>query len=339
MAVLPLSDAPASGPAAQRFVTRDCRYILENTLQPFAAGDVFLGCTFLNDPTDPRAGLGRILQCDANLRPKGVLWTEGHRHLLMGLAVDPQGVLWAFDIQAHAVIRVDPAGRQLPPRVLAERPFGAAVFGPDGSIYLAEALKGRRPSWATTLRNVPGTDRVGDGHVFRYGADLALREEYATETAPEPTGCKGVTHMSLHPGGTRIAYTTETGQRLMRYDLQARRQLPDIAGVGAGELGGGSGFGALTWLADGRLLVARGEELELYDEGGLRLRSFRPAGYGEGWSQLAPCRDPRHVLACNILAGSACKFSVETGDVVAQAWTDQGGRQRGLAGIAEFPGR
>lgn len=63
-------------------------HLLENTIQPFATGDVLLGCTYLNDPTDSHAGLGRILQYDVQLKPKRVLWTEGHRHLLIGLTFD-----------------------------------------------------------------------------------------------------------------------------------------------------------------------------------------------------------------------------------------------------------
>ena len=98
-------------PRFDRFVARDYRYVLENTIQPFEAGDIFLGCTYLNDPTDDHAGLGRILQYDANFQPRGVLWTADHRHLIIGLAFDAQGVLWGFDIHTQAVIRVDRFGR------------------------------------------------------------------------------------------------------------------------------------------------------------------------------------------------------------------------------------
>jgi hypothetical protein len=38
----------------------DYRYVLENTMQPFAPGDIFLGRTLLNDPGDDHAGLGRM---------------------------------------------------------------------------------------------------------------------------------------------------------------------------------------------------------------------------------------------------------------------------------------
>ncbi len=75
----------------------------DNTMKPFEPGDIFLGCTLLNDPTDDHAGDGRILQYDKHLKPKGVLWTEGTCHLVSGLAFDRSGLLWAFD--GHTVIR------------------------------------------------------------------------------------------------------------------------------------------------------------------------------------------------------------------------------------------
>ena len=65
----------------------------ESTMKPFEAGDIFLGCTYLNDEVDDHKGDGRILQYTNNLEPKGVLWTEGTEHLVIGLTIDPDGVL------------------------------------------------------------------------------------------------------------------------------------------------------------------------------------------------------------------------------------------------------
>ena len=56
----------------------------EQTMQPFAPGDIFLGLTELDDPTDDHAGPGRIVQYGADLRTKGELWTEGGHHLVGG---------------------------------------------------------------------------------------------------------------------------------------------------------------------------------------------------------------------------------------------------------------
>lgn len=65
----------------------------ESTLQPFARGDVFIGATQLNDPDDDHAGRGRILQFDADLKLRGVLWIEDTTHLVGGLTFAPDNTL------------------------------------------------------------------------------------------------------------------------------------------------------------------------------------------------------------------------------------------------------
>ena len=85
----------------------------KNTIQPFAAGDIFAGATLLNDPKDDHAGPGRIIQYDAQLKEKGVLWTKGTTHLVGGLTFGPDGNLWAFDSNEHTVVRVSPSGKTI----------------------------------------------------------------------------------------------------------------------------------------------------------------------------------------------------------------------------------
>jgi hypothetical protein len=320
-----------------RFVARSYGYVLENTIQPFAPGDIVLGCTYLNDPTDDHAGLGRILQYDADFRPKGVLWTEGHRHLVMGLTFDPQGTLWGFDIHTQKVLRVDRYGRQMPEHTFAHRAFGTAAFGRDGSIYLGETLKGAKPYWGSMMKYVPGTNRIGEGHVLKFDKELKLVDEYPTETATELSGFKGVTHLSLHPSGRYLAYTTETGKRLMRYDVVSRQQMPDLATVEGGSLYDRNWFIALAYCQDGRLLVTRGGTVECYDESGKVLRTYSLEQFGYGFAQIAVCHDQRHAVAANIFTGIACKFSLESGEITGHVQTDHGGQRKSLAGIAEFP--
>jgi hypothetical protein len=321
-----------------RLQVRDYRYVLENTIKPFEAGDIFLGCTYLNDPTDDHAGLGRILQYDADFKPKGVLWTEGHRHLVMGLNFDRQGMLWGFDIHTQAIIRVDRYGRQMPTINLCNRAFGSAAFGADGNIYLGETLKGTKAYWGSLMKFIPGTNRIGDGHVFKFNQELKLVDEYPTETAVELAGFKGVTHLSLHPSGEYLAYTTETGKRLMRYDVVRRKQMPDLATVTGGNLYDRNWFIAVAYCQDGRLLVTRGDTVDCYAEDGKLLRNYDLKQFGYGFAQVAVCHDQKHALASNIFTGIACKFSLDTGQVVGHVQTDHGGQRRSLAGIAEFPG-
>src|SRR3990170_3429217 len=145
-----------------------------STMQPFAKGDIFAGATLLNREDDDHAGDGRIIQFDSNLKEKGVLWTEGTTHLVGGLSFAPDGTLWAFDSNSYTVIRVSPEGRQLPRIKFADRAFSNVNFAKDGTIYLGEHLVGNtirlRPgtTLGTTLPKLPGTDRFGDGHLFRF---------------------------------------------------------------------------------------------------------------------------------------------------------------------------
>ena len=316
----------------------DYRYVLESTMQPFARGDVFLGCTYLNDPTDDHAGLGRILQFDADLKPKGVLWTTGHRHLIMGLTFDRRQTLWGFDIHTQAVIRVDRFGRQMPMHKFAHRAFGAAVFARDGSFYFGETLIGTQPYRGSHMEFVPGSDHIGFGRIVKFDQNFVLQEEYEVEHARELSGFKGVTHLSLHPSERVIAYTTETGKRLMRYDLVARRQLPDLAGISGDDLYDRRWFIALSYMADGTLLVTRGDHVERYAEDGRVMQTIDLSQFGYGFAQITVCADQRHALSSNIFTGIACKFDIESGKVVAQVQTDHVSPRRSLAGIAEYPG-
>ena len=79
---------------------------------PFAPGDVFIGATLLNDPQDDHAGRGRILQFDADLNLKGVKFLDGTTHLINGLTIAPDGILWAFDLWAWQAVRITTDGEQ-----------------------------------------------------------------------------------------------------------------------------------------------------------------------------------------------------------------------------------
>ena len=157
-----------------------------STMQPFAKGDIFAGATLLNVKEDDHAGDGRIIQYDSSLNEKGVLWTEGTTHLIGGLSFAPDGTLWAFDSNSFTVIRVSPAGKQLPKIRFADRAFSNITFAKDGTIYLGEHLVGNtvrmRPgtTLGTTLPKLPGSDRFGDGRLYHFTQDGKLLKEYAT---------------------------------------------------------------------------------------------------------------------------------------------------------------
>ena len=314
----------------------------KSTMQPFAAGDIFLGCTLLNDPHDDHAGIGRILQYDADCRPKGILYTEGTRHLVGGLAVDPQGILWAFD--DHRVIHVDPAtGRQLPEMKFLPRVYRSASFSSDGSAYLGEHLCAEAPppgiDKLTTIEfpRIPGDGVLGYGNIYRYQADGSLDKVFEVENAPEPTRFKGVTHSTLHPSERFITYTTELGKRVMRYDVVEGRQMEDLVTYPGKDISDGLFAIAVRYLADGRLLLTRGQSMEMLDEDGKVMREYALPEYG--WSDISSCRDQRYALLSNIFTGIMLKIDLETGEFVGRIDTGQSKPLRALAGVAEYPGQ
>ena len=87
--------------------------LLTSTMKPFDVGDIFLGCTYLNNPNDDHMGDGRILQFDKYWRPKGTLYTEDTRYFIVGCKMGPDGTLWAFDCHDHITLQISPEGKQI----------------------------------------------------------------------------------------------------------------------------------------------------------------------------------------------------------------------------------
>lgn len=302
----------------------------------FSPGDVFAAATVLDDPQDDHAGKGRIVHYDADLREKGSLATPGTTHLVSGLKFDAQGRLWAFDNQAFVVLVIDGRGH-IERAQFAARPFSNVNFCSDGSVLLGEHLVGSaiRPEiaarMATRLRHMPGTERFGDGHVFRYSSDGTLLKEYATQTHGGMTGFLGVTSAALSRDQSTLYYVSETGPRLMRYDLANDRQLPDLVSFPEGQR---QMFFGIAFAPDGSLLVERGARIDVLDpqDGAVR-RSV--ALEGVGWATVAPSSDGGAIYAGNFFTGELAKLDAANGVKLASANV---GVAKSLAGIAVVPG-
>jgi hypothetical protein len=313
----------------------------ESTIKPFAKGDILVGCTLLNNPDDDHAGPGRIIQYDANFNEKGVLWTKGTTHLVGGLQFGPDGNLWAFDSNAHAVLRISPEGKQLPEIKFADRSFSHCNFASDGTVLMGEHLVGdgtNFPAWmgklGTTLNKIPGADVFGHGHIFRFTMDGKLVKEYANEVHGGMTGFLGCTTASLSADGKTMLYSSETGPRLMQYDLAADKQLPDFLTFAPRE---GMVLVA-TYRSDGTVLMIKAVSrtdfvLQHLSAAGEELRTYELPE--PGWAIISPSSEDHLVLIGNFFNGIFAKFDLNKGKIVAQAET---GAQRALAGIAQYPG-
>jgi sugar lactone lactonase YvrE len=313
----------------------------ESTLQPFEKGDVFAGATLLNNPDDDHAGDGRIIQYDADLNEKGVLWTEETTHLIGGLKFGPDGNLWAFDSAAYNVIRVSPDGKQLPRIRFADKSFSNVNFLPDGNIILGEHLVGHeiklppdRPL-GTTLAFMPGTERFGDGHVFKFTPDGELLQEFNTETHGGMPGFLGCTTAVLSPDGKTLIYCSELGTRFFRYDLEADKQLPDLIAYSPE-----SGNMSITeaFQPDGTLYIMmanfrEGFYLHRLDADGNVTHTYDKLEMGA--AGLGTSIDGKSLFIGNFFTGSITKIDADSGEALAKAETDV---QRSLAGIAQYPG-
>jgi len=316
----------------------------ESTIQPFAKGDILVGATLLNNADDDHAGDGRIIQYDSDLNEKGVLWTEGTTHLVGGLQFGPDGNLWAFDSNTHSVLRISPEGKQLPEIKFTERSFSHCCFAPDGSVLMGEHLVGDGsgfPEWmgkfsemGTTLAKIPGEDVFGHGHIFRFTMDGELIKEYENEVHGGMTGFLGCTTASLAPDGKTLLYSSETGPRVMQYDLEADQQLPDLLTFEPRE-----GMVLVArYQPDGTILMAKAVSREDFVLQHLSAKGEVLKTYelpSAGWAIISPSNDDNVVLIGNFFSGTVAKFDLTTGAITAEVNV---GVERSLAGIAQYAG-
>lgn len=305
-----------------------------STMKPFESGDIFLGCTYLNNAEDDHAGEGRILQYDCNLVPKGTLYTEGTSHLIVNLRFGPDDVLWAFDPFEHAVVRVGPDGKQLPSHDFGDRGWGSVCFGRDDDIYLCEYLKGDKPYQGGDMRCLTGTDIVGYGRIARFDGGFEKLTEFDNETAESLTGFHGVTHSTMHPGGEVIAYITDLGMRVLRYDVVNDTQLPDLVTYPGGEEYRQKWTTGVAYLSDGTLMLLRGSFIDFLDGAGNSVRELELDAYG--YAMITPSRDEKFVFVTNIFTGVMSKVELDTGAIVGAIDTGMAKPCRSLAGVAQM---
>jgi len=142
--------------------------------------------------------------------------------------------------------------------------------------------------------------------------------------------------MSLHPSDRFISYTTETTNRILRYDVINDQQMPDLFTCPGDGFPKGAYVAALTYLSDGRLLATQGQSLAMLDEEGGVVREY-PL-HDSGWSHIVVCQDGKHALVSNIWLGVVIRLHLDSGEVVGKLETGFKAPNRCVAGIAECPG-
>ena len=306
-----------------------------STFEPFARGDIFVAATIMDHPSDDHMGTGRIFQYDAELNLKGELYTKGTTHKIGGLNFGPDGTLWAFAQGMPAVVEIGPDGEQKPIRRFSNRSLSSVTFGADGSLYFGEHLQGTNttiPTNTTVFKLLPGRDVIGDGNIFQFSPDAQLLREFHTDTHGGVVGIHGVTSTVLTDGGARMVYVSETGNRVMQYDLVNDRQLPDLRVFEDDE----NVFMVLTLMPmlDGSLLISTGNGLVILDkDSGETLRYYDLLS--PGWAASGPTVDGEGIVVGNFFTGEVVIISRESGEVVR---SNNIGQKNSLSGVAQFPG-
>jgi WD40 repeat protein len=298
---------------------------------PFAPGDIFATCTLLDDPNDDHRGRGRIIHYDTNLAIKNTLWLDDTTHLLQGPRFSPQQVLFAFDAFAYKVVRFAVDGSRLPNLVEAPaRAFGSVAFAADGRFFLGETLvgTGSRLPLKTTLPTMPGSARLGDGHVFEFDSNGKSKREHATPTHGGMAGFQGVSSLALAPDGRTLVYVSETGPKIFAWDVATGTSLPDIANFPDSSR---KFYFDVRFDEVGTLYALAGGTLEIYD---LRSRALRRsiALSGFGWASMSTPRSG-NILLANFFSGEIAKLDLATGAVLQKAQTNA---PKALSGIAQL---
>ena len=319
------------GVAAQRSVTTP----RVNTMRPFAAGDVFVAATVMNNPTDDHAGAGRILQYDADLHYKGELWLQGTTHKVGGLTFGPGKTLWAMAQLTPAVVEIAPNGRQKPLHHWSDRKFSSVTFAPDGGYYFGEHMIGTQtghPAITTKFKLLAGRDVIGDGHIFRFNPQRKLVKEYATAAHGGIFGFLGVTSTVLADHGSRMIYVSETGNVVKQFDLEHDKQLPDLATFNKDPAM--PMVLVMNAMPNGQLLISNGGGFVVMDsQSGQILRNY-PID-GNGWAAVNASADSQSVYVGNFWSGDVVKVRLSDGVVTARANV---GEKKSLSGIAQFGG-
>ena len=308
--------------------------------KPWVSGDIFVAVTDLNNPADDHAGIGHVRQYGADLALKADVSLTQTSHLVGGLKFDRQGVLWAFDCHDHVVLNLHCDGRVVV-RDFPPRAFSHVNFAAVGSLYLGEHVVGDsikpeiQARMKTYISRIPGSGRFGDGHVFKFDAAGKLQKEYATQTHGGMGGFLGVTMSALSPDGKRLIYCSETGPRLMHYDLANDRQLPDIQNIQPPYPPGPPPmFFGMDYGPDGALYVLRGGSIHVVDEKtGVTTRQIPLEGFG--WAVLDLARDGRYAWVANFFTGEVARIDLATGQKLGSIQT---GAVKALAGVVEYQG-
>lgn len=266
-----------------------------------APGDLWVAATLVTDKA-LRLGLSRLWLLSAELEVKAEIPT-GAFGMVSGLAVQPgSGVLWAFDPTARRVTRIGADGAMLPDIALAPgRGLGSGVFMANGDLLCGEHLSGDVPPFQ------------GDGRLYRFDAQGRFIRKYGPEINGGMAGFLGLTHITLMKDGRTLAYVSETGSTLYRYDIAEARQLAPLY---VRTDPPGMVFG-IAGLPDDDVLVMCGNEMRRIAPDGAVRRTYKLPD-GRGWSFVRVTKDGRKAWCGDFFAATLARIDLASGEAEIQ---------------------
>ncbi len=273
------------------------------------AGDICVAATWSDAEPDIRrnSGHGRVLVYDKNLVLKGALWT-GEVGLVIGVEYnDIEQALYASDMSSRTVKRFSRTGSLLPSHPAEQgKPFSTMAFRKDGSLVIGEHIHGERPPF------------VGDGNIYIYDQQGYESGRFEVDLDPGKFGFHAVTNLTLSVDEQIVYYVSETGKRVMCYDLAHARQLPDVLDF---EVDEDKFTAGIVRTHENQLLISHVYGASLYDLEGELVRTYDDIPRDRGWAALHACRDAETFLIGNFFTGQIEKRSLETGALLGEIST------------------
>ena len=269
------------------------------------AGDLWVAATLVTDQ-NLKLGLSRILLLGPDLTVKATLHT-GDFGMVSGIAVNPSnGELNALDPFARNVTRIAADGRRLPSApLLPGRGLGSMVFLKNGDALAGEHLCGIAPPF------------TGEGRIARFDTEGRLIRFYRPQYHGGVAGFLGVTHLTLLSDDKTVAYVSETGSTVYRYDIEADQQLEPLYTRTDPP---GMVFGVAAVPGDD-VLVCCGNQVRRVNAAGDVVRTYATPE-GRGWSFIRTTLDGKSFWVGDFFAGGLAKIDLESGETVASTQLD-----------------
>ncbi len=297
-------------------------FTVDGDPQPFAKGDILIAATAIDDSNiDFRnlRGPGRILHFDKEFNRKSVLWTD-HDGLVVNLAVDPRtDILYSVDPTGRHVVPFGPDAARLPDvDYLPARPLGALVFTGNGDAYIGvHSARGPVPD-----------DKYGAAKLFRFSTADQSVTAIDVDVDGGHTGWLGVNYMALHPNGRVLYMASEGGHRILRYDLDAAKMLPDYVAYGDQDRDRTFGF---AFLDDQNVVMVTGADLVIRDEAAQE--TVRIHLGDKGWTRVIPAHDKKTAFVINFLEGRLQRRRINDGALLFEYNL---GRKCSMCGLVEY---